>query len=459
MADRKYVSVINQDGQDLYVKDLEVREMIANGELGSGSSGGTTNDSYTITPPTQSGTLTYNGESQSPTWNGFDDTKMTISGGETSATDAGEHTAYFMPNADAGYHWEDGTTKTVGVVWTIGKAELPDFTLSESAVEVTISDDATVTVTHAGDGNADAYSDDEAVATVSINGSTVTIAYVGEGSTTVHIRVAEGTNYLASEYKDVAVTAIGVSSVLDDNTWAVISKIGELGTQSAYWDVGDKKAVPLNGTVGAVTFSNETYYVFITDFNHNESVEGTSPISFQFGKLEDGTDIAFVDSNYNSTGSSTGYRMNTSNTNSGGWASSYMRGTILPQLLAALPEELQAVIRTVTKYSDNTGGGNDTASYVTATQDDLYLLAEFEVFGTRTGANSAEQNYQTQYQYYADGNSKIKYKHNDSATACYWWLRSVSSSSTYYFRHVITGGSGSNASACGSGGLAAGFNV
>ena len=37
----------------------------------------------------------------------------------------------------------------------------------------------------------------------------------------------------------------------------------------------------------------------------------------------------------------------------------------------------------------NTGGGNDTASYVTPTTDKVWLLSEFEVFGTRYIANSA----------------------------------------------------------------------
>ena len=58
-----------------------------------------------------------------------------------------------------------------------------------------------------------------------------------------------------------------------------------------------------------------------------------------------------------------------------------MRSTTLPLVKSALPSELTSVIKTTSIYSDNTGGGSDTASYVTATQDVLYLLAEFELFG------------------------------------------------------------------------------
>ena len=52
-------------------------------------------------------------------------------------------------------------------------------------------------------------------------------------------------------------------------------------------------------------------------------------------------------------------------------------------LLAALPADLRAVMKPATKYSDNTGGGSDTASYVTSTTDLLPLLSEFEYHGAR----------------------------------------------------------------------------
>lgn len=125
-----------------------------------------------------------------------------------------------------------------------------------------------------------------------------------------------------------------------------------------------------------------------------------------------------MDSKYNSTGSDAAFRMNTTNTNSGGWNNSYMCKTICPAFLAAMPTAWQNAIVACTKYSDNTGCGSDTASYVTSTSDKIWLLAEREVSGSRTGANSAEQNYQQQYDYYKNGNSKIKNKHNDTATAC-----------------------------------------
>ena len=105
------------------------------------------------------------------------------------------------------------------------------------------------------------------------------------------------------------------------------------------------------------------------------------------------------------------------------------------------------------------GGGSNPASYVTTTSDQIWLLSEFEVQGTRSYANSAEQNYQKQYDYYKNGNSKVKYKHNATTTACYWWLRSVYATYTYRFCIVYTDGRALNDRAYSSIGFAPGFKV
>ena len=116
-------------------------------------------------------------------------------------------------------------------------------------------------------------------------------------------------------------------------------------------------------------------------------------------------------------------------------------------------------MKPVTKYTDNTAGGANTASYVTATADYLFLLAEFEVFGTRSYANSAEQNYQLQYDYYKAGNSKVAYNHSANSTAVWWWLRSPCYSSSNGFCSVYTDGSSTSNHARSSGGLRPGFSV
>ena len=126
-------------------------------------------------------------------------------------------------------------------------------------------------------------------------------------------------------------------------------------------------------------------------------------------------------------------------------------------LLAALPADLRAVMKSVTKYSDNTGGGSDSAGYVTSTVDYLFLLAEFEYHGTRTYANSAEKNFQLQYAYYKASNSKVKYKHAETATAALHWCRSVNASNGHNFCRVYSDGSAYDSSAYSSWGVAPGF--
>ena len=98
-------------------------------------------------------------------------------------------------------------------------------------------------------------------------------------------------------------------------------------------------------------------------------------------------------------------------------------------------------MKPATKYSDNTGGGSDTASYVTSTTDLLPLLSEFEYHGARSYANSAEKNYQAQYDYYRAGNSKVHYRHNATGAAAYAWCRSVHSSNYTSFCLVNSDGS------------------
>ena len=223
--------------------------------------------------------------------------------------------------------------------------------------------------------------------------------------------------------------------------------------------------------------------MYIIGFDHNSSREGTG-ITFGTFKtaLSGGTDICLVDSHYNdySTGGQKWFNMNhSSNTNSGGWKGCDLRYDVLGStnsnnndagtttatspisgtLMAALPSDLRAVMKPMNIYTDNTGGGNNTASYVTKSVDYLPLLAEFEIFGTRSYANSAEQNYQQQYQYYKNGNSKVKYRHSSTSSTAWWWERSPRYNYSYYFCYVNTNGYADTTNARNSNGVAPAFRV
>lgn len=258
------------------------------------------------------------------------------------------------------------------------------------------------------------------------------------------------------------VTLKYVSGTLNDNDWATIKGIADRSEGANYWAVGDTKEIVINGKLSdGLTLSNYSTWVYIIGFDHNKDVEGTG-IAFQGFKTAQagGVDVALCDSGYNS-GKSSGqwFNMNNSQSNNGGWKNSHMRSTTLPVVKAALPTELTSVIKTTSIYSDNAGGFSTSASYVTATKDELYLLAEFEIFGACAYANSAEQNYQQQYAYYVAGNSKVKYQHNNTANTAVWYERSVFAASVTTFCSVNLGGAPYGYSAYDSFGLAPAFKV
>ena len=57
-------------------------------------------------------------------------------------------------------------------------------------------------------------------------------------------------------------------------------------------------------------------------------------------------------------------------------------------IIAVIPAALRAVLKSVTKYTNNTGNSS-AASAVTATTDYFFLLSEYEVFGTISRRNTA----------------------------------------------------------------------
>lgn len=431
--------------------------------------------------PSQSGSLTYTGGSQSPTWSNYNTTYMTI-GGTTSGTNAGSYSATFTPTTD--YRWSDGTTTAKTVSWSIGKAT-GTLTVSPNSIELSpsnLSDTFTIGGNH--DGTISVVSNNTGIATVSRSGNTVTVNNVNQttGNTTITVSCTAGTNYTAPSSQSVTVEAKFVSSVLNENDWSVIKSVADASQGANYWAVGDRKAVTVNGTVGTQAI-NGTYYVYILGFDHNSSREGTG-ITFGTFKtaLSGGTDICLVDSHYNdySTGGQKWFNMNhSSNTNSGGWKGCDLRYDVLGStnsnnndagtttatspvsgtLMAALPSDLRAVMKPMNIYTDNTGGGSNTASYVTKSVDYLPLLAEYEIFGTRSYANSAEQNYQAQYQYYKNGNSKVKYRHSSTSSTAYWWERSPFYGTSTSFCFVYTDGAASGDNARRSYGLAPAFRV
>lgn len=211
---------------------------------------------------------------------------------------------------------------------------------------------------------------------------------------------------------------------LNDTDWADIDICGRLGMAQQFFKVGDSKTVNIGGT---------NYEVQIIGFNHDDKVSGgKAAYSFQLVDCLNQTQ-----------------QMNTSNTNTGGWNGSAMRGR-MSTYKSQLPAALRNVIKTVKKKS-GTGGGSSSGTQ--QTNDDLFLLSEIEIFGTTTYSVAGEG---TQYEWYKAGNSRIK-KVNGSANS--WWERSPYSGYTYSFCFVNSSGNASGANAGTSFGVSFGFCV
>ena len=251
----------------------------------------------------------------------------------------------------------------------------------------------------------------------------------------------------AQYYGYSSIILYAYSSDFNANTWNQISSASQRGLALTMWNVGAAKTIHLQGTIGTL-YVNQDVQAFIIGINHNSAKEGTNRIHIQIGKNTSGNLIAFCDNQYSNTVSSIGYfSMNSDATNIGGWNATQMKNTILHSeispsntgsntFMSVLPSDLRAVMQSCIKYTDNTGGGSDNASYVTATTEYLPLLAEFEVFGIRNVANSTEQNYQAQYDYYKAGNARIFNGAGAQISAVYWWLRSPYSGNALIFCNV-----------------------
>lgn len=282
---------------------------------------------------------------------------------------------------------------------------------------------------------------------------------------------------------------------LDEAPWDRISRISNMGKAANYWSIGDCKAVHLKGTVGTKDI-DQTLYLYILGFDHNAEKEGygISFGGFKTANGKNGIDICLMDDYYNQglTNGTKAFNMqHWGYRNYGGWARCDLRYDILgstdvaPQgygaiategqvgydatenctlnpvantLMSCLPEELRKVMKPITKYTDNVGGGTGhVEDNISGVVDYLPLLGEYEIFTKESGAyaaNEYEQNYQKQYEYYAMGNSRVKYLDTDNATSAWWWERSPYYTGTTNFCSVYTNGGAGSGAAGGSFGIA-----
>ena len=199
----------------------------------------------TISVPTVSGSLTYNGQTQSPTLTGYDADKMVLSG-DTSGTNAGSYTAVVTPTAQ--YKWADGSTEAKDIQWSIAKAT-PSITFDPTSVSLdTSTTSQVVAVTYTGDGTLSAQSDNSGVATASLEGTTLTVTGVETGNTAIQVSASEGTNYTAASASlSVAVQFAIIIPVVPTQSGSLTYKPYTLQTVS--WNNYDPDQLTIGGSV------------------------------------------------------------------------------------------------------------------------------------------------------------------------------------------------------------------
>ena len=389
--------------------------------------------------PYQTGSLVYNGTTQYPSWSNYS-TAYFSTNGDTNGINAGAYTTMFTPKSN--YCFADGSAFK-HVSWIINKADskiTPSFPSTITFSQ--IGENIKLRFSVIGTGRVDVTFGNNSIVQVpnglikQDNEYSFTAVSVGNGNTSFHITVASDTNYNATSLVvPVTVNAVAADPILNNNSPQVIKEMAQSGQAVNLWDVGDTIDISLNGTVGSCRIVGRCS-AFIIGFNHNSSIEGNNTIHFQFGKMAtsgSSTDIAFVDSYYSGLVGQTStkaFRMMFSTDTTGGWNKCEMRNYRCNEFYNILPSEWQNVITPCTKYTDNVGnyyastGGNQSA--VTSTQDNIFLLSEYELTGKTNYSNSFEAQFQKQYTFYANGNSRIKYKHLDTTTKCSYWLRSLS---------------------------------
>ena len=160
----------------------------------------------------------------------------------------------------------------------------------------------------------------------------------------------------------------------------------------------------------------------IVGFNHDDLSDGSGKAGITFG----------MKNLYYSN-----YKMNSSNTNAGGWEECKMRTSTMQEMFNNLPDELQAVIKTVNKKA--TAGSQSTS--ITTSQDKLWLYSLVELTSTTKNGYKDEG---TQYEYWQSHNTnsdRIKKSNNGTGSASYYWLRSPYTGGSTYFRSIGSDGS------------------
>ena len=193
-------------------------------------------------------------------------------------------------------------------------------------------------------------------------------------------------------------------------TWAELDAISKAGLAAEYFTVGETRSLNLSCTINGVDCSG-AYDLVIHDVNHDDLADGSGKAGLTIGFNTVFTCYSILDPDH----SNDDIR----------WVDCAMRTTYLPNILVALPADLQAVIKTVNKYYDKDYSAT-VSENLGITQDKLFLVSTDEILLTSgkdnpIGSFVIYEGYQ--YEYFATEANRVKYDASGEAVA--WWTRSI----------------------------------
>lgn len=209
---------------------------------------------------------------------------------------------------------------------------------------------------------------------------------------------------------------VSFNDVLANNSWKDIAKACSLGMAADLWKVGDEKTVTLT--------NGNKYIIQIADLTEGRYKTASG----------DPCHATFIFKNCFESY----YQWNTPSTNEGGWPSSYMRNTVMKNILALIPSELADFLLSV-KITSN-GGSNYLAADLASDGDKLFLPSVYEIYGDdpnnfsnlgagyfKNDASYAGETTGGQFGLFATYTSQNDFRraHLSSPTSYQpWWLRS-----------------------------------
>lgn len=196
-----------------------------------------------------------------------------------------------------------------------------------------------------------------------------------------------------------AAPALVLDPVFANNDWAAIIAACQRRQVPDTWVVGDQKKmdIGMSFTIDIIGKDHDTY----------ADGSGTAPLTLQVHEVY-----------------SLSYAMRSDGHNTDGWENSIVRTTAMSEILSAMPDEVRAAVREVSKL---TGAGSASTTIVT-TADKLFIPSQVELFGKASLSAPGEG---TQYEYYTLSGKLVKYARSGANVE--WWTRSpvVTSTSNY----------------------------